>query len=118
MIEATRGGSVGGDGFITSSPRFLLPFADENTNNWTEEIFAIYYQVQVAVGLKKEPTEQEIKAQELLEHIDEAIETGGNWLDEVKNFFGDDDEEFDLALENEEVMDSIVQELRDREEVE
>ena len=117
MIEAFRGGVVGGEGFVSSPSIRLLPFVSKDTDDWTEEIFAIYHQVQVAVGLRKEATEEEIKAQEFIEEVDDAVDSGdANWLDIVKKKFGSDDEEFDFLVGNEEVVNKIGDDLLSNEE--
>jgi len=115
MIEARRGGVVGGEGFVSSPSIRLLPYAPQDTDEWTEEIYAIYHQAQIAVGLRKEATEEEIKADALLNEIDEAISSGEGWLDKVKSYFGDD-ESFDTLISDEDIVANITKELDEQQE--
>lgn len=103
---------MGGDGFVTTSSRFLLPFAPEDTRLWTEEIYHIYDLVQVAVGLRKELTEEEIKIKE----IEELGEAGApNWLDKINEFFGNDEMSFEALVGDEDVIDQITEKLDEEE---
>lgn len=99
---------MGGDGFVTTSSRFLLPFAPEDTRLWTEEIYHIYDLVQVAVGLRKELTEEELKIKE----IEELGEAGNpDWLEKMKELFGNDDTTFEALVGDEDVIHQITKSL-------
>jgi hypothetical protein len=123
ILEAWRGGDVstkGGDGMVafTSRPRFLLPFAPEDMQLWTDEHYQIYDAVQLAIGQRKELTEKEIADLEKEARVDAIAEgkSSENILDIMKEMFNTDEDDYSMFVEKEEVLGTLEDQIRQQHE--